>query len=819
MFNKRKRDVEKQDSIHTAKAESSGNIELLQKNQENVVARLDVKIKDTIFTTDNLIDITYNLGKYVDIQMGSIKKVIDEIDNYSSLAEEVSSSAANSKEIATETLNTAQKGTSVIVSSINAMNDIKDSMEAAKSVVFALHSKSAEINQMIKIINNIASNTNLLSLNASVEAARAGVAGRGFAVVAKEVKRLAENSSDSANQISNIINEINQEVEKTLHAMDHSMEKVEEGILISSNAMSAFDDIVTAINTTITVTEQINTAIQSQTQSLQEIVNYTNDMVGNSEKVTSLVDIAALNTQYAKTALDVLSGVSNQLTKISSVFLESLSNWSSSADETVIHMALNAGPLDLDPHVANDSDSFPLLQNVHSGLLYTASDGALSPGIAKSWHVADDGVTWIFNLRRGAKFHSGREITAEDVKYSYERLLNPSTKSTTTWLFDNVVGAQDYITGKERSLAGVQIIDAYRISIKLTSPYTGFLLNLGHVGTSILSRNDSSSDRMTGCGPYILESVKDSTCTFTAFKDYYGGTPYIDKIIAHYDLPDIAQSIVDGTYSCGNITNKEGLEKVKNDSRLNINIRELMGIYYVGFNLESNCIFAKNKNARYALGLGINKKNIIDQVLGGLGREAKGPVSPQIIDSSYLPDIAYSPQKAKELLKREGVYDQSAPYKVVIRDESESTLFSKISQYVISDLKSLGIRVEISKVPPKDYLDPKSIAKSDIFIGRWIADTSDPDTYLQPAFNPSNATDFSRYNNPELLKKMEEARQIINPDKKIEFYKEVQKQIVEDCPWVFLYHPQIAVVSDKSLSGIVVNPSGITNFENIMLKR
>lgn len=817
MFNRKTKSSENHSRISSASVNSASSINLLQKNQENVVARIDAKIKETVFTTDNLIDITHNLGNYVDVQMESIENVIDEINNYSSLAEEVSSSAANSKDIATETLNTAQKGTTVITSSIHAMNEIKESMVDAKSVVFALHNKSAEINQMIKAINNIASNTNLLSLNASVEAARAGEAGRGFAVVAKEVKRLAEDSSDSANQISNIINEINQEVEKTLQAMDRSMEKVEEGIQISSNAMSAFDEIIAAINTTINVTEQINIAIQKQTESLQNVVGCTNDMVSNSEKVSSLVDIAALNTQYAKTALNMLSDVSNQLSHISSAFLRSL-NVNKDTEETVIHMALNAGPLDLDPHVANDADSFPLLQNAHSGLLYIAPSGEISPGLAKSWYVEEDGVTWIFNLRRGAKFHNGREVTAQDIKYSYERLLNPATKSTTTWLFDNVVGAQDYNAGKSNELTGVKVIDQYRVSIKLTSPYSGFLLNLGHVGASILAKEDISSSKLTGCGPYILESVKDNTCTFIGFKDYYGGAPYIDKIIAHYEIPDVAQGIIDGTYSCGNITNKEGLEKVKKSSSLKIDIRELMGIYYVGFNLESNCIFAHNKNARYAMNMGINKKKIIQDILGGLGREARGPVSPQIIDNSYLPDIQYNPTKAKDILRKEGVFDQKSRYKVIIRDESDNTLFSKISQYVIHDLKSLGIPVEVFKVLPKDYLDPKSIAKSDIFIGRWIADTSDPDTYLQPAFNPSNATDFSRYNNPELLKEMEDARQIINPAKKLETYKKIQKEIVDDYPWIFLYHPLIAVVSDKTLSGIKINPTGITNFENIMLE-
>src|SRR5690606_20557593 len=130
--------------------------------------------------------------------------------------------------------------------------------------------------------------------------------------------------------------------------------------------------------------------------------------------VISLVDIASLNTQYARTSLDTLSLASKDLMTISNKLLEAIEV--SEENETVLNISINNKPLQFDPHLANDQDSAQILSNIYGSLLYIGTTGEVSPGVAKSWHVEEDEVTWVFTLRRGAKFHNGREITAEDVK-------------------------------------------------------------------------------------------------------------------------------------------------------------------------------------------------------------------------------------------------------------------------------------------------------------------------------------------------------------------------------------------------------------------
>ena len=153
---------------------------VLKHNQKCIVNKISNKIDETGFATENLIGITNNINQYVEVQMSSIDKLVNEITNYSALAEEVLASTENSKQIAEQTMEIAEEGRKAVDNSIKAMSEIESSVFDAKTVVMDLNTKSAHINEMLNVIKDIANHTNLLSLNASIEAARAGDAGRGF---------------------------------------------------------------------------------------------------------------------------------------------------------------------------------------------------------------------------------------------------------------------------------------------------------------------------------------------------------------------------------------------------------------------------------------------------------------------------------------------------------------------------------------------------------------------------------------------------------------------------------------------------------------
>lgn len=791
---------------------------LLKNNQEHIVDKLSRKIEETGFAVEDLIDTIKSISSNVEIQMESIDKVANEIGNYSALAEEVFANTAHAKETSIETLKIAGSGNEAAKNSINAMNEIEKSVEYVREVVDTLSVKASLINEMLKIIKDIAEQTNLLSLNASIEAARAGDAGRGFAVVATEVKKLSQRSAESAEKISLTIKEINESIKLTTNAMNESSLKVKEGVSIASNTKEVFNSIIDAVNTSTEVTEEINKAINNQVKSLENIVYSTEEMNNTSQKVMSMVESASMNTQYTKNSIESLFEKSKDLKTVTNELLAKIDV--TSKEEYILKTYLSGIPESFDPIMTFDAQSDKLLSNMHAGLLIQGLSNDIMPGLAKSWYVEEDNVTWVFNLRKGAKFHNGREVCAEDVQYSLERLLNPKFDSPNAWFLALVDGAEDFKNGLSNNIKGIKVLDRYRVLIRLKESYSGFILNLAQKCCVIINKEDAEKGIFTGCGPYILEGIGEDKYTLTAFKDYFGGSPYVDTIeVTHNDETPI-ENFIDGKYDFIPVEGRTAIDKVKNSPYSdNINLRSIMSTTYAGFNLKGNSVFATDSDVRRAINYAVNKGKIINDLMGGYVVESKGPFPPSIVDNSYLEGFKYNPKKAKEIIRRKYPNGINEKFVFLAREVKKPTLNDKVMACIIEDLKEIGIESEIMRVPSDKYLIPENIAKCSMFMQGWIADTGDPDNYLEPLFNPDNYTDFTGYSNPEVIKLMKTARGIINPEKRIEMYKDIQSMIIEDCPWIFLYHQKSGFAARDGILGIKLSSLGRIRFDEIMIER
>jgi len=272
----------------------------------------------------------------------------------------------------------------------------------------------------------------------------------------------------------------------------------------------------------------------------------------------------------------------------------------------------------------------------------------------------------VFNLRKGAKFHNGKEITAEDVKYSLERLLNPSLKSPNSWFLHPIEGATEYNEGKSKVFSGIKILDRYRISIKLESPYSGFLLNLAQTCCSILEKEDLIRNKFTGCGPFIIEEKDEEKYIFKAFNDYLGGKAYVDRLEFVYRDDKYLENFIDGKYDFvildrNNAVNE--LSKFKNE--IAIHKQDVMIIQFAGFNLRKNSVFAKDKILRKAINYSINKNRIINDIINNLATESKGVFPPAILDNKHLSGFSYDLNKAKKILldrRFEAIYNNLKSY-------------------------------------------------------------------------------------------------------------------------------------------------------------
>ncbi|MEL1136106.1 ABC transporter substrate-binding protein [Desulfitobacterium sp. THU1] len=791
-------------------------IALLKHNQKCAVERIRNKIEESGATADHLIQSTTAITESAELQMKAIEKVVDELNNYSALAQQLFAGTENSQQISQRTLRVAQDGTSAAESSINAISQIINSVEAAKSVVAALETKSTHINQLLSVIKDIAASTNLLSLNASIEAARAGDAGRGFAVVAQEVKKLAQRSLDSVGYISKTVAEINTSIDETLLAMNEIDAKAKLGTEIANETEQVFITIIEAVQQSDSIFNEIRGAISGQSASLERVSDSAHVMGASFRELVSIAEVASLYTQFLRTALYSLTEASGELKKNTAQMLERVE--SPSFHGHVLHTSIGGGFDVLNPLISRSFTSAQILSNVHASLLAINAEGNLCPAIAKSWHLTENN-TWIFNLRRGAKFHNGREITAEDIKLTYQYLLHPVTNSPHKWNLKHIEGAQECMEGKTTNLSGVQVLDKYRLSIRLISPYSGFLFNLGQVTTSIIAFEDMAKGKIIGCGPYRLVEG-DKELILKAFPEYFNGEPYVPEIRLGLTNHNVSEDFIAGKYDFILIHHKGILENIKNKPGVNISTLSIAGVVYAGFNLISQSPYIRNPLARKAINHAVNKKRLIQDLLGGLGTEAKGPLPQNILEDTQLIGYEYNPHKAKDMLIKCGLANSKEKLRILCRQEAETTVNNLFSKFIMQDLQAIGIDCILVPVDPSLDGDIKTIQSScDIFVNKYTADTVDPDNILVPNFTQGESANRTGYYNEEVVRKLRKASEIVNPSKRAEVYREIQRIIVDEAPWIFLFYPQLGMACHDDLSGVKLNLFGLPRYEDIVVNR
>ncbi|WP_142414233.1 ABC transporter substrate-binding protein [Hathewaya massiliensis] len=789
---------------------TNANLGLIKENQLRALEKVTTSLDFTDFSLENLGEVAEHLFNSVNDQMDAIDSVFQQIDNYSALSQEVLASTEDSKVISNNTLNTALKGNEVVVKSINTMKEIEDSVEAVKTMINEVSYKSTEINGMLDIIQNISKQTKLLSLNASIEAARAGEFGKGFSVVAKEINKLAMGSDESVAEILNTISGIKESIEKSSHAMDLCIGKVEEGTKVSNDTMEVFDQIITAVKSNTTVSDNINLAVSDQTKSLDIIISSAETLKELSNKVTLLIEWIGLNTKYTETSLDKLKNVCIDLKNVSLKLLETINN--SSTQQSSVKILLSGKVVSTDPIYAIDDISNSVLSCVHMGLLTLSSNGEILPGVAKSWSLEDDGVTWTFNLRKDAKFHNLREVTAEDVKFSFERILNPKKPSDNSYFIEDIEGALDYKNGNSKVISGINVVNKYCISIKLTSPYSGFLTNISNCCCCIISKDAYLKDKsIVGCGAFLLDHLEKEGhgATLKSFKEYFGSSSYVDELI-FVNSSSIVEDFNNKKIDVLQVTDSKLFNELKKGCKTKIKTKESLSCIYAGFVFGHNKPFSHNTEVRKAINYAVDKKKIIKEYNLGLAVECPGPFPPGLIRSN-LSSIPYDPNYSKNILRKHGL-NSNKELKIACLK-----FLKPLANLIAADLKNVGINARVYEEDYFKFFDRNTIGKYDLFISSWSLDTLNPDSYIKAILSEDAQYNLGSYCNSQLETLLSSAKSIINPGKKLEAYKHIERNLLEDYPWIYLVTPELAYTCQNNILGLKVSPLGAISYEDIML--
>ncbi len=775
-------------------------------NQSISLDKLSRRINDTSEAIIKLINTNNFISDNMNYQLKSINKVAGEIENYSALAEEVSASIFDSREESKKTIFTVETGIEAIAKTIDSMFNIIKVVGNIKDQVISLSNKLESVNDILLEMKDISYQTNLLSLNAAIEAARAGEQGRSFTVVATEVKKLAQKSADLTGNIENIIKDIGEEASTTIDVIKKSDSSINEGLSLANETTNSFNLISNAVKNIEATINSISEAIERQVESIGYITEGTNDMQNISEKTFSIMENSIVTSDFAKTSMESLKNLCNNIKGKQEDYKEK--------PKTSITMALGYDLKLMDGAINYVADQSILLLNTCSPLITQRYSTEVNPGVAKTWFLKEDNLTWVFKIRNGVTFHNGEKVTARDAKFSFERVCNPQLNSSNRWLLEAIEGYDEYVNKKARDISGIRVQDDYTLEIKLKYTYSGFLKNLTQSTCIIYSKNQYERDgKLISCGAFKVYEASTEKLVLRSFDKFYGGRPYLDEVVINNERSSL-KSIEEGrVYDLCKfmIINKKLIEfSDSNDEILEYYPSLALNMYL--FNFKTKSIFATNPLARKAINYAIDKEAIIRNVLCGKAEKLTSAFPKAIYDFRDSDICTYNPKKARELLQKAG-YSPTRDKLRILKGKNDL-----IGDAICEYLDGVNIKWEAIEPNEKGINDPSNYLKGDIFPITWIADTGDPDNYIRAIFYTDACYYKVGYRNDNVNNLMDEAARAVSPHRREDLYKEINKKILDDCPAIFVANPLQAIMHNKKTHNVSLNPVNNILLDDIIIE-
>lgn len=465
--------------------------------------------------------------------------------------------------------------------------------------------------------------------------------------------------------------------------------------------------------------------------------------------------------------------------------------------EGFLYLRLDTNPTTLDPALVVDVASASIAAKIFNGLVRFDQNLRLRPDIAEKWDVSGDGKTYTFFLHPGVHFSNGREVTADDVKYSFERVLNPSTRSPRTWVFDRIEGAQKFMKNHAQEISGIKANGTYILTIHLKKPFGPFLSLLSLTTASVVPKEEVEkwgsdfSFHVVGTGPFMLHEWQHSQhlCLVSNPK-YFRSPPHI-KGILYRIIPEDLTTIVE--FEIGNLdiihipapefhryyNHPTGKHYLKEQPGLNI--------YYLGLNCQQPPL--NDIRVRQAICVAIDREKIRTTLFEKRGLLASGPIPP-ILRKSFPPlknYFPYNPAKARELLKEAG-YPEGFPLTITITALPDVLdIVEVIQQY----LHEVGIKASIIQLEWSSFKETVARGNAQAFWLSWWADYPDPENFLFPLFHSSNwgaGGNRSFYKNHAVDRLIEEAEQKPDESFRRQRFHEAEEIIIQDAPLVFFWH-------------------------------
>jgi peptide/nickel transport system substrate-binding protein len=480
-----------------------------------------------------------------------------------------------------------------------------------------------------------------------------------------------------------------------------------------------------------------------------------------------------------------------------------------------------AEPRSLDPHVATSLNDFRILVNLYEGLV-RFRDGSLdiAPSLAERWTVSDDGLTYRFELKRGVRFHDGSAFDAEAVRFNLERMLDPAHPYHDTGPFPLAFFFEP--------IREIEVIDSHRIALHLKEPFAPLLANLAYPTGLMVSpeavraRGAGFGRHPAGTGPFRFVGWDPRRrVVLERNDDYHGPQPPLRTLVfrpLNDPMTRIAELMAGGVDLVAGLA-PDQVALLRNDPDYHVYEEVGPHLWFLILNVRDGPF--SDRRVRLAVNYAIDRQGLVERVLQGTAAVAAGPVPAAFgwANDDDLQPFAHDPARARSLIEEAGL-DEDTKITLLAPQEGSGMLAPvQMATAIQADLAEIGIRARIETYEWNSYLARVNAGlegRGDMAEMAWM--TNDPDTLPYLALR-SGATpeqggfNSGYYGDPEVDRLIEAGRRESDQARRAEIYRQLERRVREDVPWVVVASWRQNVVAQARVNGFRLQPSFFLLFD------
>ncbi len=481
-------------------------------------------------------------------------------------------------------------------------------------------------------------------------------------------------------------------------------------------------------------------------------------------------------------------------------------------------LVFNNRPITFDPHMVTDNTSMKFLNFLHSGLFKISNSLSILPHIIKEWEIKNYGYLIEITLRDDIFFNNGEEVTSEDVIFSFYKIFNVGNPSPNQYFFEFLEGAKEFEEGKRKFIDGLIYISKKKFAFKFSELYTPFYSNLGTITGSVLWKGNTVLEEIpVGIGPFVIDRMDPKEIVLKKSEHYFLNTDNFDRIniLIENDEKKIQNDFLTGKTDI--MIPNANLVSIVQDQKIsyegNIYSVSQLDVRYLGFNISSRPELQLSA-VRKAICYAIDKSKVVKEAYGRMAIPADGVLPPGILKQQRKEAYHYDPEQAAALLRSAGLKNGiKMPFTLSFSSgDAERKKAELIKEY----LTDVNIAVELNEVSWAELIKRCKEGTNQLFLLGWISDNGDPDNFFYPLFHSRNigvSGNYFWYRDADIDKKLDIAMTMMNREKRLDLYAEIENKIIAEAPALFLNHSLQYTMTLKNLKGFRPHPLDVFNLE------